>query len=67
MIVIENGTINININIVFKQDCPELFLEILYIMFTTLQESHLLHSEFRSQHNIVIVKVLIQTECCHFI
>lgn len=33
MIVIENGTINININIVFKQDCPELFLEILYIMF----------------------------------
>lgn len=33
MIVIENGTINININIVFKQDCPELFLEIFYIMF----------------------------------
>lgn len=33
MIVIENGTININIDIVFKQDCPELFLEILYIMF----------------------------------
>lgn len=35
MIVIKNGTINININtcIVFKQDCPELFKEILYIMF----------------------------------